>query len=79
MNGKPGDHPITDILDYRLSVFGESTDSRIRELARFMDYHRLCDWFDDLRGRENQDVASEVEKKLATVKKDAKERGWEVG
>lgn len=33
-NGKPGDHPFTDIVVHRATVFGEPVDGLIREIAR---------------------------------------------
>lgn len=78
MNGKTGDHPISDIVHYGLSVYGEPTDSNIRKLATLMDYHRLCDWYDQLRSDRTQDIPSEVENKLAELTRHAKESGWEV-
>ena len=79
MNGKPGDHPITDILDHSLAVYGEPTDSNIRKLSKLMDYHRLRDWFECLKRDKSEDIPTEVEKKLAESLKEAKARGWEVG
>jgi hypothetical protein len=32
-NGKPGDHPITDITEYGMTVFGAEVDSLIAQLA----------------------------------------------
>lgn len=32
-NGKPGDHPLTDILSYGASDYGESVDSLIKDIA----------------------------------------------
>jgi hypothetical protein len=32
LNGKRGDHPVTDIVVYGLAIFGEPADSLIREL-----------------------------------------------
>ena len=32
-NGRPGDHPLTDILHYRASAFGPEIDSLVRELS----------------------------------------------
>lgn len=31
-NGKEGDHPITDIVDWGLEVYSDLIDSMIREL-----------------------------------------------
>jgi hypothetical protein len=46
MNGKPGDHPITDIVRHRIARYGDPLDSQIRQLGELMSYHRLCDWFE---------------------------------
>ena len=32
-NGRPGDHPLTDVLHHGLSVFGDEADGLIREIA----------------------------------------------
>ena len=32
-NGKPGDHPLTDIVVHGIEVFGEPIDARVRRLA----------------------------------------------
>ena len=33
-NGKPGDHPITDITLHRLTVFGPEIDELVRDIHR---------------------------------------------
>jgi hypothetical protein len=33
-NGKAGDHPLTDILHYGSSEFGEPVDSLVKEMAQ---------------------------------------------
>lgn len=48
-NGKPGDHPLTDITIHRLEVFGMPCDDLIREISNRggrselerLDLHRL--------------------------------------
>lgn len=32
-NGKPGDHPITDILNHHTVVFSRTADNLIREIS----------------------------------------------
>jgi hypothetical protein len=34
MNGKPGDHPLNDILDHHLEVYGPEADDLIRKMAQ---------------------------------------------
>jgi hypothetical protein len=33
-NGKPGDHPLTDLLHWNSPTFGEPVDSLLREIAK---------------------------------------------
>ena len=33
-NGKPGDHPLTDITLHRLTVFGPEIDELVRDIHR---------------------------------------------
>jgi hypothetical protein len=33
-NGKPGDHPLTDILIHGMEVFGPAADALIREICQ---------------------------------------------
>jgi hypothetical protein len=46
VNGKPGDHPLTDILGHRLEVFGETADSLIREICQLGGEPQLESRFD---------------------------------
>ena len=40
-NGRHGDHPLTDIVAYSASIFGESIDDRIRILASHPSFNRV--------------------------------------
>jgi hypothetical protein len=31
-NGKPGDHPLTDIVAYRRTIFGSEIDDKVRRV-----------------------------------------------
>jgi len=35
-NGKPGDHPLTDIVKHRLPMFGDEIDEKVRHLDGMM-------------------------------------------
>ena len=37
-NGKPGDHPYTDILHYGSSEYGEPVDGLVKRLAQMPDF-----------------------------------------
>ena len=77
MNGKPGDHPITDLMVHRIAVFGEPLDGQLRELGQLMSYQRLCDWFQQHWSLPPQELQPLVTAKLEELRRDARERGWE--
>ena len=36
-NGKPGDHPLTDILQHKLEVYSAHADRLVREIVNLAD------------------------------------------
>lgn len=44
-NGKPGDHPLTDILVHRLAVYGDEADDLIRKIAELCSRRELDEWW----------------------------------
>jgi hypothetical protein len=48
-NGKPGDHPLTDIVVHGMEVFGASCDDLIREIVRIGGQAELDARFDLFR------------------------------
>jgi len=77
-NGKPGDHPITDLMIHHISVYGEPLDSQLRQRGDLMSYHRLCDWFEQQHWTTpKEQLEPIVAEKLKELKRDAKDRGWE--
>ena len=77
MNGKPGDHPITDIVRHHIAVYGEPLDGQIRQLGELMSYHRLCDWFEQYWSKSPEQLEPIVAAKLEETRREAKKRGWE--
>ena len=77
MNGKPGDHPITDIVKHQIARYGEPLDSEIRQLGALMDYHRLCDWFEQHWAKSPRELLPIVAAKLEEMRQTAREGGWE--
>jgi hypothetical protein len=77
MNGKPGDHPITDLMIHHIAVFGEPLDTQLRQLGELMSYDRLCDWYQQHWSTPAHELQSLVAAKLAELRGEAQERGWE--
>ena len=78
MNGKPGDHPITDIVVHGLDPFGTQVSGLIRELDRLLGRQRLrdlpVDWFSP---PPRWWLAWKLRSMLRAARKDALVRGWE--
>jgi hypothetical protein len=79
MNGKPGDHPLTDLLGYKLEVYGPEADVLIRKIADLCSPRELDEWWK----REidwSADRALVLRKARARYEelvKRARESGWE--
>ena len=91
-NGKPGDHPPTDLLHWDSPAFGEPVDSLLREIVKLggesvLDRSPWRERLLDLWPRWGRDEAKDA--KIAALaepltqlrdrlKTEAVERGWEV-
>ena len=78
MNGKHGDHPLTDILNHGAEVFGTEADALIREIDDLGGRREL----DQIVGPNYDHDPSHLRARLAPVRDrlrgEAKDRGWEV-
>jgi len=74
-NGRPGDHPFTDILHYGSSEFGEPIDSIVKEMSKHPLFFKVSDDVADLLwekspfGRQNEKATllAETEKGLTAI------------
>ncbi len=46
-NGKPGDHPLTDILIHGIETYGTEADEYIRGVSDFSSRHELYQWWNE--------------------------------
>ena len=46
VNGKPGDHRLTDILIHHREVYGEESDSLIKKIAGLSSRRELHEWWE---------------------------------
>jgi hypothetical protein len=81
-NGKPGDHPITDILVHHRRVYSETADALVREIASLGGKDEISDMlYLEYNGYSKPDV-SKLERVLTEIRdrllRSARERGWEV-
>jgi hypothetical protein len=78
MNGKQGDHPLTDILVHNLTVFGGDIDGIVKKLSRLMpgpELEALINW---LQPPPRPRLKQILEVALNQKQKEARERGWEL-
>ena len=78
-NGKPGDHPVNDILDHGLSVFSPEVDDLVRRVARFVPRYRLFEMFDWFNPPPLAEFKSRLEAEVERLIEDTRVRGWEAG
>jgi hypothetical protein len=91
-NGKPGDHPVTDLLHWNTTVYGEPVDSLLREILE-LGGEKILDgapWRDQVwdlwprwgrSGAKDAEISAWVEPLTQLrdrLKAEARERGWEV-
>jgi hypothetical protein len=78
-NGKPGDHPLTDILVHRRNVYGGEADDLIRKIADLSSQAELNEWWQrEIGWSVDRDlVARKAQRRFDELLLRAKERGWE--
>jgi hypothetical protein len=78
-NGKPGDHPLTDILIHKREVYGKEADELVRKIAQLCSRRELDDWWEREIGW-SPDIRSIHHKARARydeLLQRAKQSGWE--
>jgi len=84
-NGKAGDNPLTDILDYGLPVFSPKADALIVEISRLADTRvmsdlerRLVSLYPVPTGADLVAFEADLTALRDRLRANAVERGWEV-
>ena len=78
MNGKQGDHPLTDILKHNLLVFSKTADTLIREIVTLGGEKELETKFNLFKPPPLNVFEAELKMMRDRLKEEAKKRGWEV-
>ena len=81
--GGPHDHPLTDIVNFKLKVYNEICDQLVREISKLVsmnELYEMFDWFDNFSATKSQLENFEIELniKLENLKANAKINGWEI-
>jgi hypothetical protein len=79
MNGKKGDHPLTDILIHNLPTYSSKADSFIREIVKLGGREELERNFDLMvPPRPIAPLEERLQEFRDRLYRDAKEQGWEL-
>jgi len=78
-NGKPGDHPLTDILVHRLRTYGYEADELVRKIAEISSRRELDEWWNKEIGwkASSRTARSKARARFAELTARAKASGWE--
>ena len=78
--GGPGDHPLTDVIEYNLKVYGSEADNLLRKLESLMSSQELWEWWEKEIGWECESEIAlfKIKEKLTFAEQRAKESGWEI-
>jgi hypothetical protein len=78
-NGKPGDHPLTDIFVHKTEVYGREADNLIRKIAALSSRNELDEWWDKEIGWTDDRalVLRKAQARYEELLRRAREGGWE--
>jgi hypothetical protein len=78
-NGKPGDHPLTDIFVHKAEVYGPEADELIRKIAALCSQKELDEWWDREIGwiKDRPSILQKAQARYDELLKRAHEGGWE--
>ena len=78
--GGPGDHPLTDILVYKLEVYGQGADELIRKISELSSNRELFEWWEREIGwrQTSSSVLVKAQSQYDQLLLRAKQGGWEL-
>ena len=78
-NGKPGDHPLTDLFVHELEVYGPEADDLIRKIAGLCGQRELDEWWQREIAWSNDKalVLSKARARYQELLARARDGGWE--
>ena len=78
--GGPGDHPLSDVIQYDVEVYGPEADALLKKLAPLMSRRELWEWWEKEIGWDckPQDALTKIKEQLKAAETRAKDSGWEV-
>ena len=78
MNGRKGDHPLTDMEIYNLTVYSPEVDTLVKEIISLGGRDALEARFNLFAPPPLGEFEKDLRHMLAALNEDRKKRGWEV-
>ena len=78
MNGKPGDHPLTDILNHKINLFSPAVSALMREIVAFggkKELEEKIDWFSP---PPLEVLEAKLKETRDRLREEAEDSGWEI-
>jgi len=79
MTGKPGEHPLTDILVHNIETYGEEADGYIRGISDFSSRHELYEWWNaEIKGSTDRElVLQKAAERFTELMERSSLSGWQ--
>ncbi len=77
-NGSPGDHPLTDLLHYKIDTFSPTADELIRQIAQLVPTYKLHEMFEWWSPPPIEEFEKQLRETLDKLRQEAKDSGWEI-
>jgi hypothetical protein len=84
-NGRPGDHPYTDIVHHGEAVYSGAVDDLVRKVAELSDERGrrelaslLLQEYNDYMSPDVLKLQRFLERRLERLRAEASDRGWDV-
>jgi hypothetical protein len=77
-NGKKGDHPLTDIVKWKIPRFSKKADTLVLEIANLGGETELERTFNLFKPPPLEEFETKLQAIRDRLYRQAKERGWEV-
>jgi hypothetical protein len=78
-NGKPGDHPLTDIFIHKLEIYGREADELIRKIGELCSRRQMDEWWEREIGWSDDRALAlrKARERYEGLAKRARASGWE--
>ena len=78
MPGRPGEHPLNDILVHHKEIYGQEADDAIRSVADLSSRHELYQWWTDtIKGSADRDlVLRKAQERFMELIQRSNQSGW---